>query len=154
METITEPETPEVVQNSDVIYRKDIEWVKDIEYQEPNDFEKDMLKDTKTPDQLIDDEKQEEEIVLMSEEDKQTQKKKNLLLMFKIISANRLNLHPLYNLSTLQPFQKEKFKNHMESLIEDYNNGFEEDITKQFNEICNEKLFSCGADVSSYPIYT
>jgi hypothetical protein len=38
-------------------------------------------------------------------------------------------------------------------LIEDYNNGFEEDINSEFNRICNEKLFKCGDDVSSYSIY-
>jgi len=154
METINEtPEIPNVIQNSDYLYKSDVEWVKDIPYQEPNDFEKKMLEDTKTAEQLLKEE-QEEVIVLKTEEELKQEKIKNLILMFKVITCDRMNLHPLYNLSNLQPLQVEKFKNNMESLKEDYDNGMIKEITDEFNRICNDKLFQCGADVSGYPVYS
>ena len=154
METINETsEIPKVIQNSDFLYKTDVEWVKDIPYQEPNDFEKKMLEDTKTAEQLLKEE-QEEVIVLKTVEEQNKEKVKNLILMFKVITCDRMNLHPLYNLSTLQPSQAERFKNNMESLAEDFNNGMGKEITDEFNRICNEKLFQCGADVSCYPVYS
>jgi hypothetical protein len=42
----------------------------------------------------------------------------------------------------------------MESLGEDYNNGMYKEIINEFNRVCNEKLFQCGADVSTYPVYS
>jgi len=163
MENIETPETDEqqeviseeskVIQNSDVLYKKDVEWVKDIPYQEPNDFEKDMLKDTKTAEQLLKEEK-EEVVCLKTIEEENKEKVKNLILMFKVITADRMGLHPLYNLSTLQPSQANKFKISMESLAEDFNNGMGKDITDEFNRICCEKLFQSGADVSQYPVYS
>jgi hypothetical protein len=142
-----------VIQNSDVLYKKDVEWVKDIIYQEPTDFEKDMLKDTKTAEQLLKEE-QEEVVCVKTIEEENKEKVKNLILMFKVITADRMGLHPLYNLSTLQPSQANKFKINMESLAEDFNNGMGNEITDEFNRICCEKLFHCGSDVSQYPVYS
>lgn len=153
MENTEISDIPKVIQNSDFLYKSDVEWVKDIPYQEPNDFEKDMLKDTKTAEQLLKEE-QEEVIVLKTVEEQNKEKVKNLIIMFKVITCDRMNLHPLYNLSTLQPSHAERFKNNMESLAEDFNNGMGKEITDEFNRICNEKLFQCGADVSSYPVYS
>jgi hypothetical protein len=154
METIIETsDIPTVIQNSDTIYKTDVEWVKDIPYQEPTDYEKDMLKDTKSTEQLLKEE-QEEVIVLKTEEELKQEKIKNLVLMFKVITCDRMKLHPLYNLSNLQPLQVEKFKNNMNSLKEDYDNGMIKEITDEFNRICNDKLFHCGADVSGYPVYS
>lgn len=158
METINENDIPKVIQNSDCLYKKDVEWVKDIPYQEPNDFEKDMLKDTSTAEKLIEQERleaieREEKILLMTEEEKNEEKKKNILTMFKVIVANRLGHHPLVNLSNLQPSQKEAFLGNIKCLVEDWNNGFETDITGEFNKICCEKLFQSGSDVSVYPVY-
>jgi len=146
-------EIPKVIQNSDTIYKTDIEWVKDIPYQEPTEYEKDMIKDTKTAEQLLKEE-QEEVIVVKTEEELKQEKIKNLVLMFKVITCDRMNLHPLYNLSNLQPLQVEKFKNNMKSLKEDYDNDMIKEITDEFNRICNDKLFQCGSDVSSYPVYS
>lgn len=160
METINEiSEIPKVIQNSDYLYKKDVEWVKDIPYQEPNDYEKDMLNNTSTAEKLIEQERleaieQEKKKLLMTEEEKNEEKKKNLLIIFKVVAANRLNLHPLVNVSNLQPSQKESFLGNIKSLIEDYNNGYEVDITNEFNRICNDKLFQCGTDVSGYPVYS
>jgi hypothetical protein len=40
----------------------------------------------------------------------------------------------------------------MESLVEDYNNDFEPDITNEFNKICIDKIFN-NPDVSSCPVF-
>jgi hypothetical protein len=159
MEIINETDIPKVIQNSDVLYKSDVEWVKDIPYQEPNDYEKDMLKDSSTVERLLEGERleaieKEEKILLMTEEEKNEEKKKNLLTIFKVVVANRLGHHPLVNISNLQPSQKEAFMGNIKCLIEDYNNGFECDITCEFNRICNEKLFQCGSDISCYPVYS
>ena len=146
-------ERSKVIQNSDVLYKTNVEWVKDIPYKEPNDFEKEMLKDSKTAEELLKMES-EETIVLKSEEEQKQERIKNLILMFKIITADRMSLHPLHNLSTLQPSQAERFKNSMNSLLEDFNNGMSNEITDEFNRICCEKLFQPGVDVSGYPVYS
>jgi hypothetical protein len=112
-----------------------------------------MLKDSKTSEELLNMES-EETIVLKTEEEQKQERIKNLILMFKVITADRMGLHPLYNLSKLQPSQAEKFKNSMQSLSEDFNNGMGNEITDEFNRICCEKLFHCGADVSTYPVYS
>lgn len=158
MEKTESQDLPTAINNSDFLYKTDVQWRTDIEYIEPNQFEKDMLKDSKTISQLIEEEakeklEQEEKILLMTDAEKLEEKKKNLLTIFKVIVANRLNYHPLINLSTLQPYQKETFMGNIKCLIEDYNNGFEEDISIEFNRICNDKLFKCGDDVSTYPVY-
>lgn len=142
---------PKVIQNSDYLYKSDIKWRTDIEYIEPNQFEKDMLKDTKTPTEILKEE--EEEIVLQTPEEKEKEKIKNLITIFKVITSNRMGLHPLYNLSYLQPSELERYKNNMNSLAEDFNNGMGEEINNEFNRICNDKLFNCGSDVSVYPVY-
>ena len=152
MENTETPEIPLAINNSDYLYKTDIVWRSDIEYIEPNQFEKDMIKDTKTPLELLKEEAI-EVIVLKSEEEKHKQKVKDLLMIFKVITADRMSLHPLFNLSNLQPSEAERFKNNMESLIEDFNNGMNKEIADEFNKICNEKLFKCGSDVSSYPVY-
>ena len=144
---------PKVIQNSDVIYKSDVEWVNDTSVKEKTEFEKKMLQDTKTPEELIEEEGK-EEIVLKTVEEQNKEKVRHLLTMFKVISAHRLGYHPLINLSTLQPAQAEKFKNNMESLVEDFNNGMEQEIANEFNRICNERLFNPGSDVSTYPVYS
>ena len=136
-------EKSKVIQNSDFLYKSDVQWVKDITYQEPNDFEKEMLKDTKTAEELLKMES-EETLSLKTIEEQNKEKVKNLILMFKVITADRLGYHPLYNLSTLQPLQAEKFKNSMESLAEDFNNGMNKEIVDEFNRICCDKIFHPG----------
>jgi hypothetical protein len=146
MDTIEE--IPKVIQNSDYLYKSDVEWCKDIEYIEPNEFEKDMLKDTKTPKELIESETVEEPVVLTQEE-----KIKNVILMFQVIALDRMNLHPLYNVSLLSQSQKKELFGHMDSLKMDYDNDLIVDISNEFNRICNDKLFSSNTDVSTYPVY-
>jgi hypothetical protein len=148
MESVNEPV---VIQNSDFMYKTENNWVNDTTVREKTEFEINMLKDTKTPEELLEEERKEVEVKYVEEDNKE--KLKSLLTIFKVITANRLGYHPLINLSTLQPDQAVRFKNNIESLVEDYNNGMEKEITEEFNRICNEKLFHVGADVSSYAVY-
>jgi hypothetical protein len=140
-----------VIQNSDFMYKTENNWVNDTTVREKTEFEINMLKDTKTPEELLEEERKEVDVKYIDEDNKE--KLKSLLTIFKVITANRLGYHPLINLSTLQPDQAVRFKNNIESLVEDYNNGMEKEITEEFNRICNEKLFHVGADVSSYAVY-
>ena len=155
MESINESnvisDIPNVIQNSDTLYKSDIVWNNDTTVREKTEFEINMLKDTKTPEELLEEERK--EVCLKQVEEDQKEKLKSLLIMFKVITAHRLGYHPLINLSTLQPLQAERFKNNIESLVEDYNNNMGKEIADEFNRICNEKLFNSGADVSSYPVY-
>jgi len=146
MDTIEE--IPKVIQNSDYLYKSDVEWCKDIEYIEPNEFEKDMIKNTKSAKELIEEELDEETLVLTQEE-----KIKNIILMFQVIALDRMKLHPLYNVSTLTPSQKNELLGHMDTLKMDYDNDLILDISNEFNKICNDKLFSSNKDVSTYPVY-
>jgi hypothetical protein len=148
MESVNEPV---VIQNSDFMYKTENNWVNDTTVREKTEFEINMLKDTKTPEELLEEERKEVEVKYVEEDNKE--KLKSLLTIFKVITANRLGYHPLINLSTLQPDQAVRFKNNIESLVEDFNNGMEKEITEEFNRICNEKLFHVGADVSSYAVY-
>ena len=66
-------EKSQVIQNSDFLYKSDVQWVKDTPYQEPNDFEKEMLKDSKTVEELLKMES-EETIVLKSIEEQNKEK--------------------------------------------------------------------------------
>ena len=150
---ILQPETvPKVVQNSDFLYKSDIKWEQHIEYIEPNQYEIDMLKDTKKPSELL---KEEETEVVKekTEEEIKEQKTKDLLLIFKVVSLNRMGKHPIMNTSTLQPMELQEFLKNMNLLIEDYHKGLEVEITTEFNKVCNDKLFSNNNDVSTYPIY-
>jgi hypothetical protein len=146
MDTIEE--LPNVIQNSDYLYKSDIKWNNDIEYIEPNEYEKDMLKNTKSPKELIEEELDDDALHLSQEE-----KIKNLILMFQVIALNRMNIHPLFNVSNLQLYQKKELLGHMKSLKADYDNDLFVDITNEFNKICNDKLFGNNTDVSSYPVY-
>jgi len=127
-------------------------WANDTTVKEKTEFEINMLKDTKTPEELLEEERKEVHVKHVEDENKE--KVKNLLIMFKVITANRLGYHPLINLSTLQPEIAKRFKINIESLIEDFNNGMGKEITDEFNRICNEKLFNPGVDVSSYSVYS
>jgi hypothetical protein len=145
METVQD--IPKVIPNSDYLYKSNIEWCKDIPYQPPNEYEIDMLKGTKSAKELL-----EEEAVEISEEQKRKDRLRHYLTMFKVITLTRMNLSPIYDTSLFQPHQKIEYMRHMESLVEDYNNDFEPDITNEFNKICIDKIFN-NPDVSSCPVF-
>jgi hypothetical protein len=143
---------PNVIQNSDFLYKSDIKWEQNIEYIEPNMKEIEMLKGTKKPEDMIKEESL-EIVVEKTEEEIKKQKTKDLLLIFKVVSLDRMGKGPIQNTSHLSNMETQDFLKRMNLLIEDYNNGKEEEITNEFNKICLEKIFNT-LDVSNYPVYS
>jgi hypothetical protein len=47
--------------------------------------------------------------------------------------------------------QKQEIVDEMQNII---NTMTEEEITRRFNEVCNEKLFAPGIDYSNFPVYS
>lgn len=123
-------------------------WIKDVPYTPINDYEKEMLKTSKTAEQLLEEEAKEE--ANKTEDIKQI--KRNYINKIKIIALNNLNLYPLTNPSTLPSVLKHKVMVEMEKLINYY--GIDETLlTNDFNAVCLEKLFTQDTDYSTFPIY-
>ena len=140
---------PTVIQNSDTLYRKPFDVVENIEVKEITQFEKDMLKGTLNPQELLEKEKHEEQKQYTQEElDKL--KQREYITKVKVIAIDRLGKFPLSNPSFFRRREKEELKILMEHIIKDMN---EEEIQREFNEICCEKIFAPGVDVSQFPIY-
>jgi len=131
--------------SQDSLYKSENTWIKDIPKQEISDYEKEMLKGTKSALELLEEEKTEEEI--------KRDKMKETITMLKVISLNRMNLNPLYNTTQLSPEKRKEFLNIMNSLVNDYNEGKKEDIQTEFNTVCIEKLFTNNIDYSQFPVY-
>jgi len=142
LENIEKPEV-KVVQNSDVLYRSDIKWVEPKEPEPINDYEKDMLKGTLKPEELLEKEKEEKPIILTEEE-----YKKQHIMKVKVIGLDRMQKPPLCNPSFFKPDEKQQLIKHMEDILK----LPEDEITLLFNSICNEKIFTSIADYSTFPM--
>lgn len=116
-------------------------------YQEPNEFEKDMLKNTFNAEQLLEQEKQ---VKQLSEEQQAYIKKRNYITKVKVIANNMLGKPPIANPSLYNKKDKAKMIEYMDYVI---NNYTEDDLTKEFNEICTDKLFDEDTDYSTLPVY-
>jgi hypothetical protein len=123
-------------------------------YQEPNDtvrpineFEKDMLKNTFNAEQLLEQEKQ---VKQLSEDQQAYIKKRNYMTKVKVIANNMLGKPPIANPSFYNKKDKAKMIEYMDYVI---NNYTEDDLTKEFNEICTDKLFDEDTDYSTLPVY-
>ena len=112
-----------------------------------NDFEKDMLKNTFNAEQLLEQEKQ---VKQLSEEQQAYIKKRNYITKVKVIANNMLGKPPIANPSFYNKKDKAKMIEYMDYVI---NNYTEDDLTKEFNEICSDKLFDEDTDYSTLPVY-
>jgi hypothetical protein len=139
----------EVIQNSDKLYKKDIEWEPAKEPQEINEFEKNMLVLTKNVNELLDEETN-TTIKELSEEEAEIIKRRDYIAKVKVISLDIMNKYPLENPSNFTQREKKKLMDIMENTIKTLS---EEEITKQFNEVCIDKLFTEKADYSNFPTY-
>jgi hypothetical protein len=139
-------ETQTIIQNSDYLAKSDIEWVKDIEYSEPNQFEKDMLKNTLTPEQLIEGEMTEDKIQLLKIND--------LKVKIKIISLNIMGECPIQNTSLFSNLKKKTLLDTMNSIYQNVYLVDEQKLTDMFNEVCQTKVFGDKCDYTSYPVYS
>ena len=141
----TQTTEPQVIQNSDYLAKSNIEWVKDIEYSEPNQYEKDMLKGTLTPEQLLEHE--------MTEEKQQQIKINDLKVKIKIIALNIMGESPIQNTSLFSNFKKKTLLDTMNSVYENVYLVDEQKLTNMFNEVCQSKVFGENCDYTSFPVY-
>ena len=144
-------ELSNVVQNSDVLNRNAFPMVESVEYVEPNEYEKNMIKDTLTPEQLL---QREEELKNkpkeLTDEQKEYIRKRDYITKVKVIANNMLDKPPTANPSFYSKKDKAKMIEYMQYIIGNYN---DDDLNKEFNEVCNDKLFVDGFDYSCLPVY-
>ena len=138
VDSTTKVESPDMIQPVEVVYTQ------------PTDFEIKMLEGTKNPAQLLEEEhaeklKKQLEVITSSEIDK----RREIVTRLKVVALDRLGKHPLTNPSYLSQREKTKLIHLMTSLQEDK----EEDVIKEFNDICNDVLFSGKSDPSTFPVY-
>jgi len=141
----TELTDHKVIQNSDVLFRSDVKWVDPIEPKPINDFEKEMLKDSYTAEQLLEKEKEEKPMVLTTEEHR-----KQHIMKVKVIALDRMGKPPLMNPSLFEKREKEELIKHMEETLQ----LTEDVITELFNEVCLRRIFTSKADYSTFPVYS
>jgi len=149
MSELIEKEEVKVVENSDVLFRKPFEVVENIEPQPINEFEKNMLKDTKSVEQVLKEEQEDKEPEL-TEEEKEKVKRKAYVDMLKVIAFDKLDLPILTNPSNLPKKKKDKVLETMYSIMAEL---AEEELRKEFSRVCDEKLFDPSVDYSQFPIY-
>ena len=122
----------------------------EVVYQPPNEAELKMLEGTKKPAEILEEEQAEKlkkqlEVITSSEIDK----RREIVTRLKVVALDRLGKHPLTNPSYLSQREKTKLIHLMTSLQDDK----EEDVIKEFNDICNDVLFSGKSDPSQFPVY-
>lgn len=142
-------EDPIVLENTVVeTYKADVKWVEPHNVEPINEFEKEMLKNTKTVEQLLEEERNEvpEEL---TEEEIIKRKRKEYITKVKVISLDKMGKHPLSNPSTFSKKEKDLTIKTMKDVMTEDNDV----IDFLFNEICNDKLFNETADYSTYPVF-
>ena len=142
-----EVEGPKVIQNSDFLHVKKMDMVADCTPVEINQYEKDMLKGTITPSELIEKEKNEKKP--LSKSDAEYLMRREYITKVKVIGLHRMGKHPLYNGSLLKASEKERLKASMEKIMM----LTDEQIQREFNDICIDNLFDSNTDYSTYPVY-
>ena len=138
-------EEPQVVQNSDTLYKSDIKWIDTIEYKEPNQFEKDMLKGTLSPEELLANE--------LTEEKQQLLKINDIKVKIKVVALNIMGESPIQNTSLFNKLKKQTLLDTMNSVYETVYLVDEDRLTQMFNEVCQTKVFGENCDYTSYPVY-
>jgi len=138
---------PKVIQNSDYLHATPMQMIDPIEPTEINQFEKDLLKGTITPAELIESEKEEKKP--LSKADIEYLSRREYITKVKVIGLHRMGKHPLYNGSLLKPREKEKLKTSMEKIM----TLTDDQIQREFNDICIDNLFDNTTDYSTYPVY-
>jgi len=139
-------EEPQVIQNSDTLYKSDIKWIDTIEYQEPNQFEKDMLKGTLSPEELLANE--------MTDEKQELIKINDIKVKIKVVALNIMGESPIQNTSLFSALKKKTLLDTMNSVYETVYLVDEDKLTEMFNDVCATKVFGENCDYTSYPVYT
>jgi len=68
----------------------------------------------------------------------------------KLIALNSMGKHPLMNPKYFTQSEKKQL---ISKIVELFETKSDDEITAQFNDICNERLFSNGVDLTDYPVY-
>lgn len=76
-------------------------------------------------------------------------KRRDIINKLKVICLHKMGKECLANVSLMSHEEKKTLIN----LMNEYYYSNEENITSEFNKICNDKLFSPGKDYSNYPVY-
>ena len=141
-------EHSECMQNSDVLFRTPVQWIENVEPEPINEFEKNMLKDTKSVSQLLEEERNEKPKEYTDEE-LLVLKRNGYITRVKVVALHRNEKHPLVNPSYFSKKEKDRLIKTMEEVMK----MSDEDITKEFNEICDDVIFNTRCDYSTYPVY-
>jgi hypothetical protein len=112
------------------------------------DYEKEIIKDTLTPTELLKQEEKEKEVE-QTEEEREKQKRKDYITMVKVVSIDSLGKYALSNPSTFTQKDKNKLIEKMKEVL----TWDEDTIREEFNRICTEVLFIPGVDFSKFPVY-
>ena len=68
----------------------------------------------------------------------------------KVIALNRMGLHPI--MTNVSNFKKMK-KLELLKIVEELFELDDDDIIKEFNEVCNEEIFNGNIPYTEFPIY-
>ena len=113
---------------------------------EPSEYEKKMLKDSKSVDALLVEEQRPVELPDVDAE--YERKKKAYITKVKVVALDKFGKHPLSNPTTYCARDKKRVIAIMEELL-----LLPEDVLdKQFNEICTETIFDSKADYSKFSV--
>lgn len=136
-----------VIPNSDFIHAKKMDMVGDCEPVERNKYEMDMLQGSISPSELI--EKEKKETKEFTKEEREYLLRHEYITKVKVIGLHRIGKHPLYNGSLLKASEKTRLKTTMEKIML----LTDEQIQREFNDICIDNLFDTNTDYSTYPVY-
>lgn len=137
----------EVIKNSDILFKQDVEWVQDIKYEEPNDYEKSLIKIT--PEELLKQEEEEKNKPIKTQEEIDKEYKEAYILRVKVIAMHKMGKSILANPSYWKYELKQKLINEMQNIIDI---SSEEEIQNKFNFIVNENLFDTNLKYETFPL--
>ena len=91
-----------------------------------------------------------QEFIFTCADEDELNRLKDKAMKLKVIVLDTWDKHPLQNPSLFNKRQKERFTNELKVL---WNTMTDEQIEKEFNDICCSRLFDAGCDISNYPCY-
>lgn len=134
-------------------YLGDKPWVEDLKFEptEITEYEKELLKGTKSVSELLEEEKKEKETPIkeLTQNEIDYNFKRELITKVKVIALDKMDKHPLQNPSLFSRREKGKLIEQMEEVLKLPH----EEINNIFNKVCNEVLFSQESDITKFPVY-
>jgi hypothetical protein len=99
---------------------------------------------------LLDEEDNKHLLKLLNPEYKEKVKKRELIDMIKTVCLPKMGKNPLFDTSRLNL----RDRNKLIKLMEDYTDKNEDELRKEFNEVCIEYIFeNPSLDYTKFPIY-